>query len=147
MATVMEKECGVTKAAAGAPEENGVKKAVGAPEEVTLAEPENEPQGKCYKKTVGEEATFMETAKDIFTQFKEKPARAHWTCIMDRVRSAGEYVSQKSSSVRPLPLPAPLLSALLRSLFRDARRAVWFVLVGDDATRAESRVMVFLFCL
>jgi hypothetical protein len=62
MATVMEKECGVTKAAAGAPDENALKKAVGAPEDVMLTEPEKEPQGKCYKKTVGEEATFMETA-------------------------------------------------------------------------------------
>jgi hypothetical protein len=61
----------------GAPEENSVKKAVGAPEEVMLTELEKEPKGKCYKKTVGEEATFMETAKDIFTQFKENAAKAH----------------------------------------------------------------------
>ncbi|TVU45293.1 hypothetical protein EJB05_04775, partial [Eragrostis curvula] len=102
MAAVMEKEGGVTKAAAaavGAPQEDGVKKAVGAPEEAVLTAPEKEPAGKCYKKTVGEEATFLETAKDYLTQFKDRPAKTHWICFMNRVRAYGEYVSQKSSSV------------------------------------------------
>ena len=37
-------------------------------------------QEKCYKKTVGEEATFLETAKDYFNQFKEIPAQKHRKC-------------------------------------------------------------------
>ncbi|TVU45308.1 hypothetical protein EJB05_04792 [Eragrostis curvula] len=100
MAAVMKKEGGVTKeAAVGLPQEDGVKKAVAAPEEAVLTAPEKEPAGKCYKKTVGEEATFLETAKDYLTQFKDRPAKMHWICFMNRVRAYGEYVSQKSSSV------------------------------------------------
>jgi hypothetical protein len=52
----------------------GVKEAVAAPEEVTptLTAPEKEPEvrEKCYKKTVGEGGTFLESTKDYFNQFK-----------------------------------------------------------------------------
>ncbi|GJN23477.1 hypothetical protein PR202_gb11128 [Eleusine coracana subsp. coracana] len=99
MAAVTGKEGGVTKAAVCGPGEDCAKKAAGAPEEAVLPAPETELQGMCYKKTVGEEATFLETAKDYFTQFKDTPAKTHWICITNRVRAAGEYVSQKSSSV------------------------------------------------
>jgi hypothetical protein len=42
-------------------------------------------QEKCYKKTVGEEATFLETAKDYFNQFKEIPAQKHWICLKNYI--------------------------------------------------------------
>ncbi|KAG2546246.1 uncharacterized protein LOC120649925 [Panicum virgatum] len=69
------------------------KEAVAAPEEAppTLMAPEKEPE-KCYKKTVGEEATFLESAKDYFNQFKAMPAQKHWICLKN-------YFSQKCSSV------------------------------------------------
>ncbi|CAN6297964.1 unnamed protein product [Urochloa humidicola] len=70
--------------------EGGVKKeAVAAPVEATptLKAPE-----KCYKKTVGEEATFLESAKDYFNQFKAMPAQKHWICVKN-------YFSQKYNSV------------------------------------------------
>ncbi|GJM96447.1 hypothetical protein PR202_ga13286 [Eleusine coracana subsp. coracana] len=124
MATVTRKEGGVTKAAVCGPEEDCAKKAACAPEDAVLPAPEKEPQGLCYKKTVGEEATFLETAKDYFTQFKDTPAKTHWICITNRVRAAGEYVSQKSSSVKPLAPRTLLLPALFRSLFGDARCVV-----------------------
>ncbi|CAN6292325.1 unnamed protein product [Urochloa humidicola] len=79
----MEKEAGVKK-------EAGMKKeAVAAPVEATptLKAPE-----KCYKKTVGEEATFLESAKDYFNQFKAMPAQKHWICVKN-------YFSQKYNSV------------------------------------------------
>ncbi|RLN42937.1 uncharacterized protein C2845_PM01G29910 [Panicum miliaceum] len=47
---------------------------------------------KCYKKTVEEEATFLESAKDYFNQFKAMPAQKHWICLKN-------YFSQKCSSV------------------------------------------------
>lgn len=81
--------------------EDGVKKvAVAAPEEATptltapLPAPEKEPvtQEKCYRKTVGEEVTFLETAKDYFNQFKEIPAQKHWICLKN-------YFNQKCASV------------------------------------------------
>nr|CAB3493418.1 unnamed protein product [Digitaria exilis] len=91
----MEKEVGVKKEAC-------LKKeavAVAAPEEATptltappmLLEKEPEAPEKCYKKTVGEEATFLESAKDYFNQFKAMPAQKHWICVKN-------YFSQKCSS-------------------------------------------------
>uniref|UniRef100_A0A0D9VYF3 Uncharacterized protein n=1 Tax=Leersia perrieri TaxID=77586 RepID=A0A0D9VYF3_9ORYZ len=66
---------------------------VAAPEEKTVA---------CFKKPAGEEeaeATYVERIKNYYNQFKETPAEKHWTCIKGKFRAAGEYVSQKSSSV------------------------------------------------
>lgn len=51
-----------------------------------------EAREKCYKKTVGEEATFLEIAKDYFNQFKEVPAQKHWICFKS-------YFDQKRGSV------------------------------------------------
>uniref|UniRef100_A0A0D3FNF8 Uncharacterized protein n=3 Tax=Oryza TaxID=4527 RepID=A0A0D3FNF8_9ORYZ len=83
----MEKEGGV-KAAAEAEAEGEI---VAAPAEKVA----------CFKKTAGEEAdaTFMERVKDYYNQLKESSAEKHWICIKDKFRAAGEYVSQKSSSV------------------------------------------------
>uniref|UniRef100_A0A0E0KIF4 Uncharacterized protein n=1 Tax=Oryza punctata TaxID=4537 RepID=A0A0E0KIF4_ORYPU len=79
----MEKEGGVKASAEG--------EIVAAPTE-TVA---------CFKKTAGEEgeSTFMERVKDYCNQLKENSAEKHWICIKDKFRAAGEYVSQKSSSV------------------------------------------------
>jgi hypothetical protein len=92
--------------------EDGVKKvAVAAPETAPLPAPEKEPetQEKCYKKTVGEEATFLETAKDYFNQFKEIPAQKHWICLKN-------YFNQKCGSVMSLA-PTPLLFSIYRSFY------------------------------
>ena len=86
--------------------------AVAVPEEATpiltapptLMAPEKEPE-KCYKKTVGEEATFLESAKDYFNQFKAMPAQKHWICLKN-------YFSQKCSSVMSLAPPPVLFSVL-----------------------------------
>ncbi|CAN6322776.1 unnamed protein product [Urochloa humidicola] len=86
----MEKEAGVKKEACMK------KEAVAAPVVATptLTAPEKEPEApeKCYKKTVGEEATFLESAKDYFNLFKAMPAKKHWICVKN-------YFSQKCSSV------------------------------------------------
>lgn len=99
----MEKEGGV-KAAAEAEAEGEI---VAAPAEKVA----------CFKKTAGEEAdaTFMERVKDYYNQLKESSAEKHWICIKDKFRAAGEYVSQKSSSVIPprLTLSSSLLCKLL----------------------------------
>ncbi|KAL6637003.1 hypothetical protein ACP70R_024575 [Stipagrostis hirtigluma subsp. patula] len=90
----MEKE-DVVKKAVASPEEPVV---VAAPEEAKLTAPpppqpqEPAPGDKCYKKTVGEEATFLESAKDYFSQFKDMPAKQHWICLKN-------WIGQKSSSV------------------------------------------------
>ncbi|KAG8073480.1 hypothetical protein GUJ93_ZPchr0006g41746 [Zizania palustris] len=47
----------------------------------------------CYRRTVGEEATFKESAKDLFRQLKEAPAGDHWVCLKNKVRAAGEYAT------------------------------------------------------
>ncbi|KAJ1293825.1 hypothetical protein BS78_01G098400 [Paspalum vaginatum] len=82
----MEKDGGVKKEAVAAPEAATLT----APLEAVTALPQA-PE-KCYKKTVGEEATFLESAKDYFNQFKEMPAEKHWICLKN-------YVSQKHNSV------------------------------------------------
>ncbi|KAL6843479.1 hypothetical protein ACP4OV_026541 [Aristida adscensionis] len=99
----MEKEDGVAAKApmVGAPEE-AVMDLVVALEEAKLTAPSPPPQekeqkpapgeGKCYKKTVGEEATFLESAKDYLSQFKDTPAKSHWICFKN-------WISQKSGSV------------------------------------------------
>ena len=69
-------------------------------------------QEKCYKKTVGEEATFLETTKDYFNQFKEIPAQKHWICLKNNI-------NQKCGSVVSLA-PTPLLFSISRS-FDDVR--------------------------
>jgi hypothetical protein len=102
----MEKEVGVKKEAGVTKEE------AAAPKEATptLMAPEKEPQAqeKCYKKTVGEEATFVETTKDYFNQFKAMPAQKHWICVKN-------YFSQKCSSVMSLaPTRSPLLNLPVR---------------------------------
>jgi hypothetical protein len=88
------------------------KEAVAAPEEATptLMAPEKEPeaQEKFYKKTVGEEATFLESTKDYVNQFKAMPAQKHWICIKN-------HFSQKCSSVMLLaPTCSPLLNLPVR---------------------------------
>ena len=87
----MEKAACVRKEAVAAPEE--APPTLTAPP--TLMAPEKEPE-KCYKKTMGEEATFLESAKDYFNQFKAMPAQKHWICLKN-------YFSQKCSSVMSLP--------------------------------------------
>jgi hypothetical protein len=64
---------------------------------------------KCYKKTVREEATFLETARDYFNQI---PAEKHWICLKN-------YINQKCGSVMSLG-PTPLLFSISRS-FYDVR--------------------------
>jgi hypothetical protein len=101
----MEKEGGVKAAAEAEAEAEG--EIVAAPAEKVA----------CFKKTAGEEAdaTFMERVKDYYNQLKESSAEKHWICIKDKFRAAGEYVSQKSSSVIPprLTLSSSLLCKLL----------------------------------
>jgi hypothetical protein len=46
---------------------------------------------RCFRRTVGEDATLMESAKDRFQQFKDAPAAEHWVCLKNKVRAAGEY--------------------------------------------------------
>ncbi|XP_062214737.1 uncharacterized protein LOC133915549 isoform X2 [Phragmites australis] len=82
--------------------QDGVNKAVEATPTLNVPQaPQKEPEQleKCYKKTVGEDATFLESAKDYFNQFKDMTAQKHWICLKNRARAAGEYVSQKSGSV------------------------------------------------
>ena len=102
------------------------KVAVAAPEEATptlaatptLTAPlrardkELETQEKCYKRTVEEEATFLEIAKDYFNQFKEIPAQKHWICLKN-------YFNQKCGSVMSLAC-TPLLFSISCS-FDDLR--------------------------
>lgn len=66
--------------------------------EVQKAAPEKEAAAAagCYRKTVGEEATFMESSKDLLRQFKDKPAGEHWVCLKNKVRAAGEYASLRT---------------------------------------------------
>ena len=101
------------------------KEAVAAPEEapLTLMAPEKEPE-KCYKKTVGEEATFLESAKDYFNQFKAMPAQKHWICLKN-------YFSQMCSSVMSLASP-PLLFSVLP--FGDARARVFSCLASSSGS-------------
>ncbi|XP_047043284.1 uncharacterized protein LOC124647371 [Lolium rigidum] len=46
---------------------------------------------RCFRRTVGEDATLMESAKDRFRQFKDAPAAEHWVCLKNKVRAASEY--------------------------------------------------------
>ena len=108
--------------------------AVAVPEEATptltapptLMAPEKEPETreKCYKKTVGEEATFLESAKDYFNQFKAMPAQKHWICLKN-------YFSQKCSSVMSLASP-PLLFSVLP--FGAARARVFSCLASSSGS-------------
>jgi hypothetical protein len=42
----------------------------------------------CFKRaTVGEDATFVEVAKEQYKQFKEAPMEEHWSCIKNKVLS------------------------------------------------------------
>jgi hypothetical protein len=79
---------------------------VEAPEEATptLTTPlwASEMQDKCYKKTVGEEATFLETTKDYFNQFKEIPTQKKNGIFLKN------YFYQKCSSEMSLA-PTPVL--------------------------------------
>ncbi|XP_020151794.1 uncharacterized protein [Aegilops tauschii subsp. strangulata] len=53
----------------------------------------------CFKKPAGEDTGILETTKDYFKQLKDTSADTHWDCIKNRVRAAGEYISNKTSSV------------------------------------------------
>jgi hypothetical protein len=65
-------------------------------------------QEKCYKKTVGEEVMFLETAKDYFNQFKEIPAqKKHWICLKNFYQKCGSVISLA---------PTPLLFSICRSV-------------------------------
>lgn len=110
----MEKDDGVKKVAVPAPEE-----ATPTLTETPPAPEKPETREKCYKKTVGEEATLLESAKDYFNQFKEMPAQKHWICLKSYVRE--KYLSVMS----PAPTPSPLLDIP----FGDARAR--FLLLGD----------------
>ncbi|KAM0856941.1 hypothetical protein ACQ4PT_048789 [Festuca glaucescens] len=55
------------------------------------AEEEAAAAARCFRKTVGEDATLMESAKDRFRQFKDAPAAEHWVCLKNKVRAASEY--------------------------------------------------------
>ncbi|WVZ60342.1 hypothetical protein U9M48_010383 [Paspalum notatum var. saurae] len=89
----MEKDGGVKKEAVVAAPEAATATPTATLEAVTAPPqaPEKAPE-KCYKKTVGEEATFLESAKDYFNQFKEMPPQKHWICLKN-------YISQKCNSV------------------------------------------------
>ncbi|XP_040377785.1 uncharacterized protein LOC121053849 [Oryza brachyantha] len=50
----------------------------------------------CYRRTVGEEATFKERSKDLLRQFKDAPAGDHWVCLKNKVRAAGEYAALRT---------------------------------------------------
>ena len=106
----MEKDGGMKKVAVAAPEEATPILTATPTLTAPLPAPEKEPetQEKCYKKTVGEEATFLETAKDYFNQFKEIPAQKHWICLKN-------YFNQKCGSVMSLA-PTPLLFSISRSV-------------------------------
>lgn len=41
----------------------------------------------CFRSTVGDDATFVESAKDKFRQFKEAPVEEHWACLKNKVNS------------------------------------------------------------
>ncbi|KQK23620.1 uncharacterized protein LOC104581878 [Brachypodium distachyon] len=50
------------------------------------------PAATCFRSTVGEDATFVESAKDKFRQFKEAPVEEHWACLKNKVSSMfGEF--------------------------------------------------------
>ncbi|KAM0903325.1 hypothetical protein ACQ4PT_018747 [Festuca glaucescens] len=55
------------------------------------AEEEAAAAARCFRRTVGEDATLMVSAKDRFRQFKDAPAAEHWVCLKNKVRAAGEY--------------------------------------------------------
>ena len=93
-------------------------------------------QEKCYKKTVGEEATFLETAKDYFNQFKEIPAQKHWICLKN-------YFNQKCGSVMSLaPTPFPLLDIPFGSMCALVISLAWrFLLVRSCLVKYHLRVL------
>ncbi|KAF7045914.1 hypothetical protein CFC21_054973 [Triticum aestivum] len=41
----------------------------------------------CFKRTVGEDASLLELAKDQYRQFAEAQGRDHWECIKNKVSS------------------------------------------------------------
>ncbi|BAF10898.1 uncharacterized protein [Oryza sativa Japonica Group] len=66
-------------------------------EAMTQKAPEKEAAAMaCYRRTVGEEATFKERSKDLFRQFKDAPAGDHWVCLKNKVRAAGEYATLRT---------------------------------------------------
>jgi hypothetical protein len=89
----MVKDGGVKKVAVAAPApEEATPTGLTATPTLTVQLLAPEAREKCYKKTVGEEATFLEIAKDYFNQFKEVPAQKHWICFKS-------YFDQKRGSV------------------------------------------------
>jgi hypothetical protein len=114
----MVKDGGVKKVAVAAPApapEEATPTGLTATPTLTVQLLAPEAREKCYKKTVGEEATFLEIAKDYFNQFKEVPAQKHWICFKS-------YFDQKRGSVmshaRMHPQPSPLLDIPLGSMLR-----------------------------
>uniref|UniRef100_A0ACD5WU98 Uncharacterized protein n=1 Tax=Avena sativa TaxID=4498 RepID=A0ACD5WU98_AVESA len=57
-----------------------------APAAATAAQ-ENKEAASCFKRTVPEDATFVEAAKEQLKQFTEAPMEEHWSCIKNKVRS------------------------------------------------------------
>ncbi|XP_048573835.1 uncharacterized protein LOC125554302 [Triticum urartu] len=41
----------------------------------------------CFKRTVGEDASLLELAKDQYRQFAEAQGRDHWECLKNKVSS------------------------------------------------------------
>ncbi|PNT75514.1 hypothetical protein BRADI_1g33880v3 [Brachypodium distachyon] len=48
---------------------------------------EAEAAATCFRSAVGEDASFVESAKDKFRQFKEAPVEEHWACLKNKVSS------------------------------------------------------------
>uniref|UniRef100_A0ACD5WSF6 Uncharacterized protein n=1 Tax=Avena sativa TaxID=4498 RepID=A0ACD5WSF6_AVESA len=48
---------------------------------------ENKEAASCFKRTVPEDATFVEAAKEQLKQFTEARMEDHWSCIKNKVSS------------------------------------------------------------
>ncbi|KAE8813383.1 hypothetical protein D1007_09379 [Hordeum vulgare] len=82
-------------------ENNGAAAAVPEKEAVTA------PASSCFKRTVGEDARWVDLAKDQYRQFTEAPVTEHWACIKNKVSSMlaepifGRFKDESSSSAPP----------------------------------------------
>ncbi|KAI4970197.1 hypothetical protein ZWY2020_001116 [Hordeum vulgare] len=45
------------------------------------------PASSCFKRTVGDDARWVDLAKDQYRQFTEAPVTEHWACIKNKVSS------------------------------------------------------------
>nr|ACG31307.1 hypothetical protein [Zea mays] len=99
----MVKDGGVKKVAVAAPApEEATPTGLTATPTLTVKLPAPEAREKCYKKTVGEDATFLEIAKDYFNQFKEVPAQKHWICFKSYfVQKRGSVFGNRKQKIDP----------------------------------------------